>query len=115
MTHDPQEDFSIFPPGNVPSMFYNLPGSTGNLKSRADSQPSVLIPSDTTKFWFEVTERGRKKVYDQNGVGFPIGPTNVLLAEGSCILVIAQQDGSLNETLLVRVAVRCFIPFGIPG
>jgi hypothetical protein len=107
MTHDPENDFSSFIPGNVSALFYNLPGASGNLNTRVDTPASVVLASDTAKFWFEVTERGRKSVLDQNGVGFPLGPTSVLLAEGSCLLLIVSDD-SETLNLIIQIGVsRC--------
>jgi hypothetical protein len=107
MTHDPENDFSSFTPGNITSLFYNLPGSSGNVALRADTPASVLMAGDTTKFWFEVTERGRKQVLNQNGPGFPLGDTSVLLAEGSCLLVVIQDD-SATLSLSLQIGVSLF-------
>jgi hypothetical protein len=94
MTHDPEVDSSTFIPGNITSLFYTLPGFGGFTVARNETAMGLLLADDTTKFWFEVTENGRKTVFDQDGAGFPIGEATVLPAQGSCLLAIPTETGS---------------------
>jgi hypothetical protein len=116
MTHDPEFDSSTFIPGNITSLFYTLPGES-SFGPGNETETGILLSGDATKFWFEVTEHGRKTVFDQNGAGFPLGETTVLPAEGSCLLttfnetIISPNETFFSETqsLFVQIGVSCLV------
>jgi hypothetical protein len=110
MMHDSSSDsfdVSTFIPGNVNSLWYNLPGAAAGFSSQSffnQDDNGVPLSGDATKFWFEVTENGRKTVLDQDGAGFPLGDTTVLPAEGFCLLRIINST-STSVSLLAQVGV----------
>jgi hypothetical protein len=112
MSHDPESDSSTFIPGNITSLFYALPG--GSIFSPGqETATGLLLDADVTKFWFEVTEHGHKTVFDQKGLGFPLGETTVLPAEGSCLLTITNKTViSPNETIFSETQ-SLFVQIGV--
>jgi hypothetical protein len=59
--------------GNHTSLWFQLP------------QPSLSIgPAGVSRFWFEVTEKGKKKIENQNNLGFPL-QTDVVWVDSSCV------------------------------
>jgi hypothetical protein len=102
MSHNPDRDSSTFIPGNITSLFFNVPGYS--IDPSNETATGWLLGADATKFWFEVTEHGNKTVFDQNGVGFPLGETTILPAEGSCWLTRVI-DSSNVHALFVQIGV----------
>jgi hypothetical protein len=108
MSHNPEFESSTFIPGNITSLYYDLPGTSGGFSNGNQTAAGLVLGSDVTKFWFEVTENGRKTLFDQNGAGFQLSGTTVLLAEGSCLLRIITEDANeFSETfsLFVQIGV----------
>jgi hypothetical protein len=105
MSHNSQSDWASFIPGNITSLFYNLPGGSGGQVSPFGTGPGLLLDGNTTNFWFEVTEDGRKTTFDQNGAGFLLGETSVLIAEGSCSM---STDDSRSLFLQIGVSRLLF-------
>jgi hypothetical protein len=99
MTHDSESGSSIYLPGNVSSAFYDLPGFRN-----AGAFGGLMLGGDTTKFWFELTQHGRKTVLDQGGAAFPL-QTTALVAEGSCQLAEVTPFSTSIIALYIRVAV----------
>jgi hypothetical protein len=110
MKHDFSDnsgDVSVSIPGNVTSSWYNLPGASGGIgQQNIFSQEDTGLPlgGDVNKFWFEVTEDGRKTVLDQDGAGFHLGDTTVLPAEGFCELRIFNSTG-ISTSLFAQIGV----------
>jgi hypothetical protein len=106
MAHNPKSASTTFIPGNITSLFYDLPGAAGGFSDGNQTAVGLVLDNDATKFWFEVTENGRKTLFDQNGAGFQLGGTVVLLAEGSCLLKIINDDANgFSETLSLFVQI----------
>jgi hypothetical protein len=105
MSHDPEFDNAAFIPGNITSLFYNLPGASGGqgVFPPSQGQKGLLLSGETTQFWFEVTDDGRKTVFNQNRAGFLLGETSVLVAEGSC------QAFGEGVSLFIQIGVRHFV------
>jgi hypothetical protein len=106
MAHNPKFESSTFIPGNITSLYYDLPGASGGFSNGNQTAAGLVLGSDVTKFWFEVTENGRKTLFDQNGAGFRLSGTTVLLAEGSCLLTIITDDANgFSETISLFVQI----------
>jgi hypothetical protein len=106
MTHNPELESSTFIPGNITSLYYDLPGVSGGFSDGNQTAAGLVLGDDVTKFWFEVTENGSKTLFDQNGAGFQLDGTTVLLAEGSCLLtIISDVANQFSETISLFVQI----------
>jgi hypothetical protein len=73
LSHDKTFEFGISMPGNHRAPWYILPD--GGIHMGANDAP---------KFWFEIAQKGTRRVEDNGGNGFPL-QKKVVLSDTSCV------------------------------